>query len=72
MKTPTSEAETRDDCNSNRIVSEGSLGLDMSNSITLSDAIANIEVIKRGNFERFLTDIGQNKTLDLGIGDLSM
>jgi hypothetical protein len=34
----------------------------------LSDAIANIEVIKRGNFERFLTNIGQNKMLDLGGG----
>jgi hypothetical protein len=38
-------------------------------SITLSDAITNIETIKRGNFEKFLSNFGRSQTLDLGIVD---
>ena len=37
------------------------------NSITLSDAIMNIEGIKRGNFEKVISSLEQNTmTLDLG------
>jgi hypothetical protein len=41
-------------------------------NISLSDAITNIEVIKRGNFERFMSNLGQSQTLDLGIVDLNV
>jgi len=47
-------------------------GVAQTHSITLSDAITNIEVIKRGHFQKFLSDLGESHTLDLGLADISM
>lgn len=59
----------------NTILSEGMYNRgnnNNSNSITLSDAIMNIEVIRRGNLEKFLSNLDQSSTLDLGIDDLTI